>query len=64
MINGSVTERLIGVSGDPFFAAAPTLAEMTPSQRDKFLREHHAPEYRRDLQRLMALGVTDEEGEE
>ncbi len=63
MIERSVDQKLIGVGGDPFAAAATPLAEMTPSQRDKVLREHYAPEYRRDLRRIMALGVeeTDEE---
>jgi hypothetical protein len=59
----SLTERIISVAGDPFVAAATPLAEMTPSQRDKFLREYHAPEYRQHLRRIMAAGVTDEEDE-
>jgi hypothetical protein len=42
----SVNERVISGAGDPFLYAAPSLAEMLPSQRDKLLREHYAPEYR------------------
>jgi hypothetical protein len=60
----SVTQRLIGVGGDPFAHAGQPLAEMTPSKRDKLLREHFAPEYREHLRRIMAAGVTDEEEEE
>jgi hypothetical protein len=37
---------------------------MTDSELDKFSREFYAPEYRAELRRLVALGVTDEEGEE
>ncbi len=59
----SVDQRVIGVAGDPFFAAAPALAEMLPSERDKLLREHYAVEYREHLRRIMAAGVTDEEEE-
>ncbi len=66
MDDRSVAQRMLGVGGDPFFAAAPALAELTPSQRDKALREYHAPEYREHLRRIMARfpGVTDEEEEE
>jgi hypothetical protein len=59
----TVHQRLIGVGGDPFFAAAPALAEMTPSARERLVREHYAVEYRQDLRRIVALGVTDEEEE-
>jgi hypothetical protein len=36
---------------------------MTDSELDKFAREYYADEYRRDVRRIMALGVeeTDEE---
>jgi hypothetical protein len=60
----TVHQRLISVGGDPFVYAAPALAEMTPSQRDKVLREHHAVEYREHLRRIVAAGVFDEEEEE
>jgi hypothetical protein len=56
MIERTVTERLISSAGDPFLAVATPLSEMMPSQRDKFLRERHAAEYRQDLRRIMALG--------
>jgi len=65
----SVHQRLIGVGGDPFFAASlgyPALAELTPSQREKALREYHAAEYREHIRRIVARfpGVTDEDEEE
>ena len=63
----SVTERVISSAGDPFFAAAPSLgylAELTPSKRDKLIREAAATEYRAHLRRLMAMGVTDDEDDE
>jgi hypothetical protein len=31
--------------------------QMTDSELDKFAREYHAEEYRRDLRRIMAMGV-------
>jgi hypothetical protein len=46
-------------SGDPFFAAS--LVDMTPSQRDKAIREHCSHEYRAEIRRLMALGVGEPE---
>lgn len=52
----SVTERVISSAGDPFFAAAPALAELTPSKRDKLIREAAAPEYRAHLRRIVAAG--------
>jgi hypothetical protein len=61
MIDRSVVQRVVSVAGDPFAAAATPLAEMTYSQRDKFLREAYAPEYREHLRRIIAAGVTDEE---
>ena len=64
MSDRSVDQRPVSVAGDPFFAAAPALAEMLPSERDKLLREHHAVEYREHLRRIMAAGVTDKEEEE
>ncbi len=64
MSDRSVDQRLIGVEGDPFVYAAPALTELTPSQRDKALREYHAPEYREHLRRIMAAGVTSEADEE
>ncbi len=64
MSEHTVHQRLIGVGGDPFFAAAPALAEMLPSERDRVLREHYAPEYREHIRRIVAAGVTDEEEEE
>ncbi len=64
MSERTVHQRLIGVEGDPFVYAAPALAELTPSQRDKALREHYAPEYREHLRRIVVAGVTDEEEEE
>ncbi len=34
------------------------------SERERLIREHYGREYRQELRRLMALGVTDEEEEE
>ncbi len=66
MDDRSVDQRLVGVAGDPFFAAAPALADLLPSEREKIIREHYAPEYREHLRRIVARepGVTDEEEEE
>jgi hypothetical protein len=56
---------VVSSAGDPFAYAGQPLAEMTPSKREKLLREHYAKEYRADLRRIMASGgfasVTDEE---
>ena len=60
----SVDQRLIGVGGDPFVYAAPALADLLPSERERLIREHYGREYRQEIRRLMALGVTDEEEEE
>jgi hypothetical protein len=66
----SVAQKLIGVGGDPFFAASlgyPPLVDLLPSERERLIREHYAQEYREDLRRIIASGaeVTDEEdGEE
>jgi hypothetical protein len=61
----SVTQRVIGVGGDPFAYAATALAEMLPSERDRVLREHYAVEYREEIRSLARLGLLDqEEGEE
>ena len=59
MDDRSVDQRLIGVGGDPFFAAAPALADLLPSERERIIREHAAVEYRQELRRLMALGVAE-----
>jgi len=37
---------------------------MTDSELDKFAREYHAEEYRRDLRRIMALGVEEPDQDE
>ena len=37
---------------------------MTDSELDKFAREYYADEYRRDLRRIMALGVEEQDGED
>jgi hypothetical protein len=55
-----VEEKLVGMGGDPFVAAA--VADMLPSQRDRYLRAYYAPEYRRELQRLRDWGVEPPEG--
>ena len=34
------------------------------SERERLIREHYGREYRQELRRLMALGVTDEDEEE
>jgi hypothetical protein len=47
----TTTQTRIGIEGDPFVAAA--LADMTPSQRDRALREHYAPDYVRRLRRIL-----------
>jgi hypothetical protein len=60
----SVEKKLIGVGGDPFVAAATPLAEMTPSQRDKALREHYAAAYRSEIRVLAAQGLLDSEAED
>ncbi len=64
MTDRSVQQRVIGVGGDPFFAASPSLADLLPSERERIIREHYGREYRQEIRRLMALGVTDEEEEE
>jgi hypothetical protein len=60
----SVTERVISSAGDPFVGASKPLAEMLPSERERLIREHYAPEYREHLRRIVAAGVTDDEEEE
>jgi hypothetical protein len=41
--------------------AARGLADMTPSERDRYLREYYAPEYRAELRKLADRGLLDEE---
>jgi hypothetical protein len=60
VIDRSVEQKLVGVGGDPFVAAAPALAEMTPSAREKLLREHYGRECREEVRRLASLGHLDD----
>ncbi len=55
-------EVTVSPAGDPFYAAGIT--DMTPSQRDKFLREYYAPECRMRLRRIMQGGCDEPEEEE
>jgi hypothetical protein len=50
-------DTIISSAGDPFVAAAPALADMTPSERDRILRDHAASEYRVALRKLAFLRV-------
>jgi hypothetical protein len=52
----------IGVEGDPFVAAS--LSNMTPSERDLYIRGMYAPEYRADVRRLMYLSIDGPEDDE
>ena len=47
------------LAGDPI--AARGLADMTPSERDRYLREYYAPKYRAELRKLADRGLLDEE---
>ncbi|MDQ3911061.1 MAG: hypothetical protein M3305_04685 [Actinomycetota bacterium] len=38
--------------------------DMTDSELDRFAREYHAEEYRRDLRRIMAMGVEEPDEDE
>jgi hypothetical protein len=38
--------------------------EITESELDQFAREYHAEEYRRDLRRIMAMGVEEPDQDE
>jgi hypothetical protein len=57
----SVTQRVVGVGGDPFAYAGQPLADMLPSERERLIREHYAVEYRQEIRRLAARGLLDEE---
>jgi hypothetical protein len=54
-------EVTISVAGDPIAAKAVT--ELTPSERDMWLRAFYADEYRAELLRLAELGVPGPEEE-
>jgi hypothetical protein len=65
MDDRSVNARVISGAGDPFLYAAPALAELTPSKRERLVREHFGKEYREEIRNLARLGLLDEEdGEE
>jgi hypothetical protein len=57
----SVTERVVSSAGDPFLLVAPALAEMTPSKRERIIREHYGRQYRHEVRRLALLGHLDSE---
>ena len=38
--------------------------DLTASELDRFAREFHAPEYRQDVRRIMALGIGDKDQDE
>jgi hypothetical protein len=48
-------------AGDPF---AAWVAELTPSQRDKAIREFYAPAYRDQIRRLASYGLLSDEEED
>ena len=55
MAENSVPEVVISVAGDPI--AARKVTDMTPTERDLWLRAFYADEYRAELRRLMEWGV-------
>ena len=64
MDSRSVEQKLVGVGGVPFFSAAPALADLLPSERERLIRERCGQQYREEVLRLAAIGHLDEEEEE